>query len=200
MKKLLVVIFSFIIVQNSFSAETKTYFRADYGIGKFTTDKLDSLNANPMGNTIGAGFGARMAYVELGFFYKNFSYNADITHDGAANKIIQDGKSFGLDMSVFLNNHLAIKFGYAFNNYQQKVETNVNAITWQAIKTSYGLEENRSTSNVFYGANIDLFGNRRWDVSLSVVHFPMGNGSSTSASLGLRLYMENTLSDFFGAR
>ncbi len=199
MKKILFILLSFIITQNSYSTETKTYVRADYGIGKFTSDKLDSLNANPSGNTIGVGFGARMAYVELGFFYKNFSYESDITHDGAANQIVHDGKSFGLDMNVFLNNHLALKFGYAFNNYKQKVANTVNATTLQAIKTSYGLEDNHSSSNIFYGANVDFFGGKRWDMYATVIHFPMGNGSSTSAALGLRLYMDASFADFFGA-
>lgn len=200
MKKIIFILLSFIITNSVFSTETKTYFRADYGLGKFTSEKLDSLNANPTGNTYGIGFGARMSYVEMGFFFKQFNYKVDITHDGAANEIIHEGKSFGIDMNIFLNNYLSLKLGYAFNNYTQEVNLPVNSITLTAIKKAYGLEEDRNTSNIFYGANIDLFGSKRWDISASVLHFPMGSGkSSTSASLGLRLYMDSKFADFFGA-
>lgn len=199
MKKLLVILFSFIITQSSFAADSKNYFRADYGMGKFTSEKLGSLNANPTGSTWGAAFGARMSYIELGFFFKKFDYSADITHDSVANKIIHDGKSFGVDMNIFLNNYLSLKLGYSINNYSQKIKTPTNAVTDKAIKLSYGLEDDKNNSNFYYGANIDLFGSKKWDVSFSVVRFPMDNGkNSTSASLGLRLYMDGSLSSFFG--
>ena len=200
MKKIIIIFTSFIISQNSFSTETKTYVRAEYGIGKFTSEKLDPLNANPSGNVYGVGFGARMAYVEVGGFFKQSKFDADITHDGASNKIIHDGKSFGIDMNIFLNNHLGLKFGYAFNKFTQKIDSPVNTVTTQAIKTIYGLADS-NTSHVYYGVNIDIFGKRTWDMSVSLVHYPMGNGkSSTAAALGLRLYMNGSFADFFGAR
>ncbi len=200
MKKLVLILASFIISQNSFSAETKTFFRAEYGLGKFETEKLDSLNANPSGSVYGFGVGAKMAYIEVGAFFKQSTLESDITHDNAANKIIHNGKTFGIDMNIFLNNHLGLKLGYAFSKYTQSIATPVDAVTTQAIKTAYGLEDNNS-SNFYYGANVDIFANRRWDVSVSVAHYPMENGkSSTAAALGIRLYIDASFADFFGTR
>ena len=200
MKKLFFIILFVSTLQYSFAAETKTYLRADYGLGKFKTDQFDSFNANPSGSTIGASFGSKMSYVELGVFFRQTSLKSKITHDSVANEIIHDGKTFGVEMNVFLNNHLSLKFGYAFHSYKEKLGTTVSAQTLTAIKSTYGFEEDFSSSNVFYGANIDIFGSKRFDIYTSVLHFPMGESkSSTTGQVGIRVYMDLSLSDFFGA-
>ena len=200
MKKLLYTLIFFSLSLTVLADETKTYFRADYGLGKFKTDKLDSLNANPDGSTIGLAFGSRMSYVEFGAFYRSSSFESDITHDNVANKISHDGKTFGLDLNVFLNNHLSLKLGYAFHTYKQKLGTSVNAATFNAIKTRYGLKEEDSSSNIFYGANVDVFGSKSFDIYASLLHFPMGSDQSeTTAQLGIRFYMNSSFADFFGA-
>ncbi len=144
MKKLIISFIFFIITHSSFAADSQTYVRLDYGLGEFKSDKLDSLNSKPTGSTIGASIGSKMSYVELGFFYRQMSFEADINHDGAANKIIHDGKTFGLDMNIFLNNHLSLKLGYAFNSYKEKLGTTVSTPVLNAIKSSYGFEESYS--------------------------------------------------------
>ena len=200
MKKLFLTILFISYLHQSFAAETTTYIRADYGLGKFKTDQYDSLNANPSGSTIGASFGSKMSYIELGVFFRQTSLRSNITHDSVANEIIHNGKIFGADMNVFLNNHLSLKFGYAFHSYKEKLGTAVSAQTLTAIKTTYGLEEDYSSSNIFYGANIDIFGSKKFDIYTSVLHFPMGEKkSNTTAQIGIRIYMDLTLSDFFGA-
>lgn len=182
-----------------FAADSKTYFRVDYGMGRFKSDKLDSLNANPKGSTLGLAFGAKMSYVEVGIFYRNFSFDADITHDSTANQFIHKGKTYGLDLNVFLNNHLSLKLGYAINNYKQSFANTMSPSSLAAAKSSYGLEEDKSSSNIFYGANVDIFGGKTYDVYASVIQFPMGDGKSTlTAQVGLRFYMNKSFSDFFG--
>ena len=199
MKKLIISFIFFIITHSSFAADSQTYVRLDYGLGEFKSDKLDSLNSKPTGSTIGASIGSKMSYVELGFFYRQMSFEADINHDGAANKIIHDGKTFGLDMNIFLNNHLSLKLGYAFNSYKEKMGTAVSSSVLNAIKSSYGLEESYSKSNVFYGANVDIFGAKKFDLYASVLHFPMGDSkSTTTAQAGIRMYMDLNFADFFG--
>ena len=199
MKKLIISFIFFIITHSSFAADSQTYVRLDYGLGEFKSDKLDSLNSKPTGSTIGASIGSKMSYVELGFFYRQMSFEADINHDGAANKIIHDGKTFGLDMNIFLNNHLSLKLGYAFNSYKEKLGTTVSTPVLNAIKSSYGFEESYSKSNVFYGANVDIFGAKKFDLYASVLHFPMGDSkSTTTAQAGIRMYMDLNFADFFG--
>lgn len=199
MKKLIISFIFFIITHSSFAADSQTYVRLDYGLGEFKSDKLDSLNSKPTGSTIGASIGSKMSYVELGFFYRQMSFEADINHDGAANKIIHDGKTFGLDMNIFLNNHLSLKLGYAFNSYKEKLGTTVSTPVLNAIKSSYGFEESYSKSNVFYGANVDIFGAKKFDIYASVLHFPMGDSkSTTTAQAGIRMYMDLNFADFFG--
>lgn len=192
----------FLLFTLSFSkealAETKTFFRADYGMGKFKSDKLDSLNANPSGSNFGLGFGSRMGYVEVGLFYKGGKYESDIKHDGVTNKIDHKSKSFGLDLNIFLNRHLSLKVGYAVNNYSQKLTTPVSALTMSSIKTTYGLEDDKTSSNIFYGANVDIFGTKTFDLYASVLHFPMGDGKSTlTGQVGIRMYMKSSFADFF---
>lgn len=198
MKKLITFLF-LITTQLSFGADSPTYLRIDYGVGEFKSDKYDSLNSKPKGSTIGASVGSKMSYVELGIFYRKTLFETDINHDSAANKIIHDGKTFGVDMNVFLNNHLSLKLGYAFNTYKEKLGTSVSSAALNAIKTSYGLEETHSTSNIFYGANLDIFGAKKFDLYASVLHFPMGDSkSATTAQVGIRMYMDLNFSDFFG--
>lgn len=199
MKKLTISFIFFIITHSAFAADSQTYVRLDYGVGQFKNDKMDSLNSKPTGSTIGASVGSKMSYVELGLFYRQMSFEADINHDGSANKIIHDGKTFGIDMNIFLNNHLSLKLGYAFNNYKEKLGTSVSAPVLNAIKSSYGLEESYSKSNVFYGANVDIFGAKKFDLYASVLHFPMGDTkSATTAQAGIRIYMDLNFADFFG--
>jgi len=201
MKKILTFLIFLITSHSSFGADSKSYLRLDYGLGEFKSEKMDSLNAKPTGSTIGFSVGSKMSYVELGLFYRQMSFEADINHDGAANKIIHDGKAFGLDMNIFLNNHLSLKLGYAFNSYKEKMGTAVSTSVLNAIKSSYGFEESYSKSNVFYGANIDIFGAKKYDLYASVLHFPMGDSkSSTTAQIGIRLYMDQSFADFFGTR
>lgn len=200
MKKIIVFLSLLITTQSSFGADSPTYVRVDYGVGEFKTNKSDSLNSKPKGSTIGGAFGSKMSYVELGLFFRKNSFEKDINHDGAANKIIHDGKTFGVDMNIFLNNHLSLKLGYAFNTYKEKLGTSVSSQTFNAIKTTYDLEESHNTSNIFYGANIDIFGAKKFDVYASLLHFPMGDGkSATTAQAGIRMYMDFSFSDFFGA-
>jgi hypothetical protein len=200
MKCIVIVIILFLSIQNGFSAESKTYFRADYGIGNFTSEKLDSLNANPSGSTLGVGLGAKIGYIEIGGFYKNFAYEKEINHDNAANKLIHEGSSFGLEMNILVNNHLGIILGYSFNNYTQKLETSISTQAYNAAKTIYGIEESKSGSNVFLGASIDIFSSKKWDITSSVLHFMQGDGkSNTSAQAGIKIYFNSNFSDFFGA-
>lgn len=200
MKKLVATFIFLIITQSVIAADSQTYVRLDYGLGQFKSDKMDSLNSKPTGSTIGASIGSKMSYVELGLFYRQLSLKADINHDGAANKIVHDGKAFGVDMNIFLNNHLSLKLGYAFNSYKEKLGTAVSTPVLNAIKASYGLEESYSKSNIFYGANIDIFGAKKFDLYASVLHFPMGDSkSATTAQAGIRIYMDLNLADFFGA-
>lgn len=148
---------------------------------------------------MGFSIGSKMSYVELGLFYRQMSLEADINHDSLPNTIIHNGKSFGVDMNVFLNNHLSLKLGYAFNNYKEKLRTTVDAQVLSAIKSSYGLEESYNQSKIFYGANIDVFSAKKFDVYASVLHFPMSDNKSTStAQIGIRVYMDLKFSDFFG--
>lgn len=199
MKKLVTILIILISTQSSFGADGLTYVRIDYGVGEFKNDKYDSLNSKPKGSTIGASVGSKMSYVELGIFYKKMSFETDINHDSAANKIIHDGKTFGVDMNVFLNNHLSLKLGYAFNTYKEKLGTPVSSTVLNAIKASYELEETHNTSNIFYGANLDIFGAKTFDIYASVLHFPMGGSkSATTAQVGIRMYMDLSFSDFFG--
>lgn len=201
MKKIITFLIFLVTSHSSFGANSQSYVRLDYGLGEFKNEKMDSLNAKPTGSTIGFSVGSKMSYVELGLFYRQMSFEADINHDGAANKIIHDGKAFGLDMNIFLNNHLSLKLGYAFNSYKEKMGTAVSSSVLNAIKSSYGLEESYSKSNVFYGANLDIFGAKKYDLYASVLHYPMGDSkSSTTAQIGIRLYMDQTFADFFGAR
>jgi hypothetical protein len=201
MKKIITFLIFLVTSHSSFGANSQSYVRLDYGLGEFKNEKMDSLNAKPTGSTIGFSVGSKMSYVELGLFYRQMSFEADINHDGAANKIIHDGKAFGLDMNIFLNNHLSLKLGYAFNSYKEKMGTAVSSSVLNAIKSSYGLEESYSKSNVFYGANLDIFGAKKYDLYASVLHYPMGDSkSSTTAQVGIRLYMDQTFADFFGAR
>lgn len=199
----MIINFSLLTLLTSFicsASETFTYVRADYGLGKFTSDKYDKLNAKPDGSTIGFSLGSKMSYVELGLFYRQSNLESDINHDGLANKISHKGTSYGVDMNVFLNNHLSLKFGYSFNSYKEKLGTSVSTQTLTAIKNVYGLQESYTSSNVFYGANLDIFGAKKFDFYTSVLHFPMGDGkSSTTAQFGIRLYMDLTIADFFGA-
>ena len=200
MKKLIVGFIFFLGSYSSFAASGQTYARFDYGLGQFTNDKFDSFNTKPNGSTFGASIGSKMNYVELGLFYRKMSLQAEINHDGTANKITHDGKTFGIDMNVFLNKYLSLKLGYAFNSYKEKLETPVSTQALNSIKTLYGLEENYSKSNVFYGANVDVFGAKKIDLYASVLHFPMGDSkSTTTAQLGIRIYMDLKLSDFFGS-
>lgn len=198
--KTLITTFIFLLnTHSAFAADSQTYVRLDYGLGEFKSVKLDSLNSKPSGSTIGASIGSKMSYVELGFFYRQMSFEADINHDSAANKIIHDGKAFGFDMNIFLNNHLSLKLGYAFNSYKQKLGTAVSSPVLKAIKSSYGFEENHSNSDVFYGANIDFFGAKKFDFYTSVLHFPMGDSKSTTTlQAGIRVYMDLSFADFFG--
>lgn len=198
MKKAIVVLLFTLSTSITAFAETKTFFRADYGMGKFKSDKLDSLNANPSGSNLGLGFGSRMGYVEVGLFYKGGKYESDIKHDGMANKIEHKSKSFGLDLNVFLNSHFSLKVGYAVNNYTQKLSTPVSALAMSSIKTTYGIEEDKSSSNIFYGANVDIFGSKTFDLYASVLQFPMGDGKSTlTGQVGIRIYMNSSFADFF---
>lgn len=199
MKKLVTILIFLITSHSSFGADSQTYVRIDYGMGEFKSEKYDSLNSKPKGSTIGASAGSKMSYVELGLFYRKMSLEADINHDGAANKIIHDGKTFGVDMNVFLNNHLSLKLGYAFNSYKEKLGTAVSAQVLSAIKSSYGLEETHNSSNIFYGVNLDFFGSKKFDIYTSVLHFPMGDSkSTTTAQAGIRIYMDLNFADFFG--
>lgn len=199
MKKIILFFLLISFTQTLQASDSKTYFRTDYGIGRFKSDKLDSLNANPKGPTYGIAFGSKMNYVEVGIFYRNYSFDADINHDGAANQIVHKGKTFGLDLNVFLNNHLSLKIGYAINSYKQSFANSMSASSLSAAKTSYGIEDDKSSSNIFYGANIDIFGGKTWDLYASVIQFPMGDSKSTlTAQLGVRFYMNKSFSDFFG--
>lgn len=199
MKKLAMLFIFLTTIQLSLAADTPTYVRIDYGMGEFKSDKFDSLNSKPKGSTIGASIGSKMSYVELGVFYRKMSLESDINHDGSTNKIIHDGKTFGVDMNVFLNNHLSLKLGYAFNTYKEKLGTAVSPTVLNAIKTSYGLEETHTTSNIFYGANLDIFGAKKFDIYTSILHFPMGDSkSATTVQAGIRMYMDLSFSDFFG--
>ena len=199
MKKLIITFIFLITSHIAFAADSQTYVRLDYGLGEFKSEKYDSLNSKPNGSTLGFSIGSKMSYVELGLFYRQMSLEADINHDGAANKITHDGKTFGVDMNIFLNNHLSLKLGYAFNSYKEKLGTPVSAPVLTAIKASYGLEESYSKSNVFYGANLDIFGAKKFDIYASVLHFPMGESkSTTTAQAGIRMYMDLNFADFFG--
>jgi hypothetical protein len=199
MKKLITILIFLIASPTCFGADSPTYLRIDYGIGEFKSNKYDSLNSKPKGSTIGVSMGSKMSYVELGVFYKKMSFESDINHDDLANKIIHDGKTFGVDMNVFLNNHLSLKLGYAFNSYKEKLGTAVSTPVLTAIKTSYGLEETHTTSNIYYGANLDIFGAKKLDIYTSILHFPMRDSkSTTTVQAGIRMYMDLSLSDFFG--
>lgn len=199
MKKLIATFIIFILSFSSFASDSLTYVRLDYGLGQFSNTQFESLNTQPEGSTIGASIGSKMSYVELGLFYRVTKLMADINHDGAANRVIHNGKSYGVDMNVFLNRHLSLKLGYAFNSYQENLDSPVSAQTAKAIKSSYGLEENYSKSSIFYGANLDIFGAKIFDFYTSVLHFPMGdNKSTTTLQAGIRLYMDLSLADFFG--
>lgn len=199
MKGIMIFLFTFLFIQSAMGLD-KTYFRTDYGLATFTSEKLDLLNTNPKGTTMGFAFGKRIDYMELGFFYKSSSLSAEINHDGAANKIIHDGTSFGLDLSFFINQHLSVKAGYSFNRYKQKTETLVNATATNAIKTIYGLQEDFTTSNVYFGSAIDIFATPTYDVYVSANYFPMSNGANLmSAQLGIRIYMNAGFTDFFGS-
>ena len=197
MKKILFLILT-LLTTLTVQAETKTYLRADYGIGRFKSDKLDALNANPSGSNIGVGFGSRMGYVELGVFYKGGSYKADINHDGVANKINHTSKSFGIDLNIFLNRHFSLKIGYTINNYSQKLETPLSVNAMRVVNSTYGLEEDKTTSNAFYGVNVDIFGGKTYDIYASVLQFPMGDGKSNlTGQIGIRIYMNSSFADFF---
>lgn len=198
MKRVLFLILFILTLQSAFSGDSKTYFRADYGMGKFKTNKLDALNANPIGSTYGFGFGGRMGNVELGIFYKTGTYQADINHDGLANKIDHKTKSYGLDLNIFLNRHFSLKVGYAINSYAQKVAIPLDVAAMMAIKSAYGLEEDKSSTNFFYGANVDIFGGKTYDIYASVLQFPAGDGKSTlTGQIGIRIYMNSSFGDFF---
>lgn len=180
-------------------AETKSYWRMDYGLGKFSSPKLNALDANPTGKTYGIGFGSKIDYVELGFFYRAFSLETPINHDGVANKISHDGSSLGVDMNVFLNGHISLKLGYATHRYKEKLKTSVTTSTLDGIKTIYGLEEDHHSSNFFYGANLDILGSKSFDIYTSVLNFPKEDGKNTlSAQVGIRIYMSSSIGDFFG--
>lgn len=199
MKKILLFFLFISFTQTIFAADSKTYFRADYGMGRFKSDKLDALNANPKGSTFGVGFGAKMSYVEVGIFYRNFSFDADINHDSTANQVIHKGKSFGLDLNVFLNSRLSLKIGYAVNNYKQSFANSMSTSALAAAKSTYGIEDDKTSSNIFYGANVDFFGGKTYDMYASIIQFPQGSGkSSLTAQIGLRFYMNKSFSDFFG--
>lgn len=201
MRKITLLIFLFIFSSSLFAAETDTYFRLDYGIGQFKTEKLDNLNANPSGSTFGIGFGTRINYIELGLFYRNFSFEADINHDSAANKIVHKGKAYGIDMNVFLNKHLSFKFGFAVHNYKDTLATSLSATDTTIVKSIYGLEDKFSSSGIYYGANVDIFAGKKYDVYASVTQYPMGDGkSTTTAQIGIRIYMNNSITKLFGSR
>lgn len=199
MKKLIATFIILISSYSSYAASGQAYLRLDYGMGQFSSLKYDSVNAKPNGSTMSAFIGTKIRYLELGLFYKKMSFAADINHDGVANKIIYDGKAFGIDMSVLLTNHLSLKVGYAVNTYKEKLETDVNVPALNAIKSIYGLEDNFMKSNVFYGANIDLLGSRKYDIYASILHFPLGDSKSiTTAQMGLRIYFDSNFSDYIG--
>lgn len=200
MRKIISLFLLFIFAQvSTASAESKTYVRFDYGTGRFKNEKMDALNVVPSGPTYGFAFGGRVNSVELGLFYRNVSFESDINHDSVANQIIHKGKSYGLDMSIFLNKQLSLKLGYALNSYEEQLATAVSSTALSAIRTTYGLNEDYSSANVFYGVNYEIFGGKKYDTYLSLTHFPMGDGlSTTSLQLGFRMYMDGSFSNMFG--
>ena len=200
MKKLIIVVL-FIFSQPILSAETDTYLRLDYGLGSFESDKLDALNANPSGATFGVGLGTRINYIELGIFYRNFSFESDIIHDSTANKVVHKGKAYGIDMNIFLNKRLSLKLGFAVHNYKETLATPVSAGTATIINSIYGLEDKYSSSNIYYGVNFDILGGKKYDVFASVTQYPMIDGkSSRTAQIGIRIYMDTTFASLFRSR
>lgn len=199
MKKQFVFLLILFFSQIGHAGDSKTFFRADYGLGQFKSDKLDALNANLSGSTYGFEFGPRIRYVEIGVFYRKFDFKKEITHDSVANTILHEGNAFGLDLNIFLNSHLSLKVGYAVNSYKQKFATTMSAASETAANSIYGIESDGKYSNVFYGANFDFFGTKSWDFYASVIQFPMGDGKNTlSTQLGIRYFWNKSLSDFIG--
>lgn len=199
MKKVILILFSLFSTQVMSAGDA--YVRADYGLGHFKTDRLDALNANPSGPTYGLSFGANFKTVEIGMFYKKLSFKSDIIHDSIANTIVHDGTSIGLELSLFLNNHFSLKGGYALNKYTQKLGTAQSGLSLTAIRINYGLEDDASSSDFFMGANYDIFANKKYDVYISALHFPMGDSkSSTTAQLGIRIYMDINFASILGGR
>ncbi len=200
-KKVLMTFILLILTSLSSASDgkgTKNFLRIDYGLGSFKSDKLDSYNANPVGKTFGAAFGTRFDFLELGFIYRKMSFTGEIISDGVKNKIIHNGNTFGLDMSIFLNRRFSLKVGYSINSYEQSLEKSVSAASLIAIKSTYGLEVDHSSSGVFYGGSVDIFDNPQYDLYFSVIHFPTSNsGSSTVAQVGIRIYVKSVLETFF---
>lgn len=199
MKKQIALILILLFPLSSFSSDSKTYIRADYGMGNFESDQLDSLNANLSGSTMGVAFGSKVKYIEFGAFYRKFDLKKEITHDGVTNEILHDGNTFGLDLSVFLNSHLSLKLGYAVNSYSQKFASAMSSTAEAAANSAYGIEGDGNKSSIFYGVNYDIFGGKTWDMYTSVIQFPMGDGKkSLTAQIGIRYYMNKSFSDFIG--
>lgn len=200
MKNIILFFLILFSTQTLLAADSNTYFRLDYGKAQFTNDSLDALKAKPSGNSLGFSFGSKFKYIEAGLFYKNFSLDSDIVHDSVANQITHKGKSFGFDLSVFLNSHLSLKLGLAVNNYKQSfANPMLSTDALESANSRYGIENDHTSTNIYYGINFDIFGTKTWDLYTSVTQFPMGGGKNTlSAQLGIRLYVNKSISDFFG--
>jgi len=200
MKKLILFFLILFSTHSLLAADSNTYFRFDYGKAQFSNDSLDDLKAKPSGNSFGFSAGSKFKYIEAGLFYKNFSLASDIIHDSAANQIIHKGKTFGFDLSVFLNSHLSLKVGLAVNNYKQSFANGIlNTDALESANSMYEIENDHTSTNIYYGINFDIFGTKSWDLYTSITQFPMGDGKNTlSAQLGIRLYINKSISDFFG--
>jgi hypothetical protein len=104
-------------------------------------------------------------------------------------------------LNLFLNNHFSLKGGYAINKYTQKLGTTQSGLSLTAIRINYGLEDDAKSSNYFMGVNYDIFAKKKYDVYVSVLHFPMGDTkSSTTAQLGIRMYIDTNFASILSGR
>jgi hypothetical protein len=196
-----IIFICFLIFSTKASAFTQSYMKFDYGLGQFNSEKMSAYEATPTGNQYSIAFGAKFNYIELGVYYRKSQYQSKIIHDSVENEILHEGSGYGAEMSIFLNRRLSLKVGYGMQKYSQNLKTELNGSVLAAVKTIYGIETESAQSNPFYGINVDFFGNKKYDLYISIIQSPLNDGKSiTTGQIGFRIYTDTTFSSFFNDR
>lgn len=181
-----ILLFSFLTIAPA--SYGNTVLRLGYAYNDVSSEAFSNYKTDVTGSSFHVSMADRVSILEYGLAYTSGSYKGTLKHDNSDQEFKGTYSRVSLDSKVFFNKHVFVQLGYGLTSSKFNMVSNVSAYQKNSIYSLYNLQDSNKSGAIYYGAGVDIFDSKRFNVTFSLSKNKIDEQKSeTTAMIGLKM-------------